>query len=105
MHLVVTKVKLKPGSTEACTQLFQETNPDLVRSKPDWLGARMAVDRENDVITVIASWRNVASYEALAKSAAFQVAMAQFARLFASPPEITVNDVLLDMTPDSVCAD
>lgn len=64
----------------------------------------MAVDRENDVITVIASWRNMVSYEALAKSAAFQAAMAQFARLFASPPEITVNDVLLDMTPDSVSA-
>lgn len=102
MQMVITKVKLKPGSTEACAQLFRETNPDLVRNQPDWLGARMAVDREKDTVTVMASWRNVASYEALSKSEPIQATMGRFAQLFASPPEVTVNDLVVDMTPENI---
>lgn len=104
MKVVVTKVKLKPGSADACAELFRETNPVLVREEPDWLGARMAVDRENDVVTVMATWRDGTSYEALAKSERFKTTMAGFAPLFASPPEITINDVLVDMTPESISA-
>ena len=102
MKVVITKVKLKPGLADACAKLFRETNPVLVREEPDWLGARMVVDRENDVVTVMATWRNGTSYEALANSERFTTTMASFAQLFASPPEITVNDVLVDMTPQSI---
>jgi len=102
MQLIITRVKLKPDSTAAVVQLFTETNPDLVRDEPDWLGARMLVDQKSDTVTVIASWQNVASYHALNSSEAFQAAMGQFAQYFASPPEITINDVLVDMTPESI---
>mgnify|MGYP000430434041 CR=1 FL=1 len=105
MKMVVTKVKLKPGSTESCAQLFRETNPDLVRDQPDWLGACMMVDQDNDMVTVMASWRDATSYEALAKSEAFQATMARFVGLFASPPEITVNDVVVEMTPENIVND
>ena len=80
MFQVVTRVKLKPGSAEACAQLFQDTNADLVRNQPDWLGAQMILDREANVISVLASWRNADSYHALRCSDDFQAAMGKFAR-------------------------
>lgn len=105
MQMVITKVKLKPGSIDACAQLFRETNPDLVRNEPDWLGARMVVDRDNDTVTVMATWRTVASYEAFSKAQSFQATIGRFQQLFASPPDITVNDLVVDMTPESIRSD
>lgn len=102
MHMVMTKVRLKPGSTGACIMLFHATNPDLVRNEPDWLGARMVVDRENDTATVMATWRNIASYKAFSKSEPFLAAMGRFGPLFASPPEVTMHDLVVDMTPESI---
>ncbi len=104
MQMVTTRVKLKPGEIDACARLFETTNPDLVRHEADWLGARMAVDRTSNTITVMAVWRTAEAYQRLSSSAAFQNAMKQFASLFASPPEITVSDVLVEMTPESVSA-
>ena len=102
MQLVVTKVKLKPGSAKAFAQLFKDTNPELVREEADWLGARLVVDQENNVVTVLATWQNLDSYEALASSERFKTAMAGFAPFFASAPEITAHDILVDMTPASI---
>ncbi|MGI9354417.1 MAG: putative quinol monooxygenase [Rhizobiaceae bacterium] len=94
MHLVITKVKLKQDSVEDCVRLFKETNPTPVQSEPDWLGAKMVVDRESDVVTVMAVWRNAASYEALAKSEHFKTTMSGFAQLFASPPENSTDQCI-----------
>ncbi len=104
MQMVITKVKLKPGEIDACARLFEMTNPDLVRHETDWLGARMAVDRSSDTITVMALWRTAEAYRRLSSSAAFRSAMEKFSALFASPPEITITDVLVEMTPESVSA-
>lgn len=102
MRMVITKVKLKSGSAESCAELFNKTNPDLVRNEPDWLGARMVIDRETDTMTVLALWRNTSAYEAMANRPAFQNTMKQFSEYFTAPPEITLTDVLVEMTPDSV---
>ena len=104
MHLIVTRVKLKPGAIEQCIQLFEETNPALVKGEPDWLSARMVVDRENDVVTVMATWTDVSSYQTLAESDRFRKTMSEFAPLFASPPDITINDIVVDMTRESIGA-
>lgn len=102
MQMVITKVKLKPGTTEACASLFEMTNPDIVRGEPDWLGARMVVDQKTEAITVMALWRTAKSYHTMTASSSFQNVMREFGQFFASPPEITVTDVLVDMTPDSL---
>lgn len=105
MHVVMTRVRVKPGSMDACIRLFEASNPALVRNEPDWLGARMVVDRQNDTVTVMATWRNIASYKTLSKSQPFQAAMARFGPLFASQPEITVNELVVDMTPENIGSD
>ena len=99
MFVVMTRVQLKPGTHEQCATLFRETNPALVADEPDWLGARMMFDEATNIVTVLASWRDPASYKRLSASEAFQTAMTGFGPFFAAPPEITVHTVLSDMAP------
>jgi len=99
MFVVMTRVKLKPGTHERCAKLFEDTNPDLVSEEPDWLGARMIFDPVTDLVTVLATWRNAESYKRLSASPGFQQAMQQFGELFAGSPEVSVNNVLVQMKP------
>ena len=101
MYVVMTRVKLKPGTSEICADLFQKTNPELVSSETDWLGARMIFDNDTDVLTVLATWRDTDSYQRLRASAKFQSTMREFGQHFASPPEISMNEVLVDMAATS----
>jgi quinol monooxygenase YgiN len=97
MHVVMTRIKLKPGVYKRCAELFQKTNPGLVSGEPDWLGARMIFDHETDIVTVLATWRDTDSYKRLNASSEFQQIMREFSEFFASPPEISMNQVLVDM--------
>ena len=97
MYVVMTRVKLKPGTSEICADLFQKTNRELVSSEPDWLGARMIFDHNTGVLTVLATWRDPDSYQRLRNSLRFQSTMQEFGQHFASPPEISINEVLVDM--------
>ena len=99
MYIVMTRVKLKPDSHRLCAEIFKRTNPELVKGEPDWLGARMIFDPDTDEITVLAHWRSVESYKRLSASPAFQKTMHEFGPLFAAPPIISVNSLLVDMTP------
>ena len=97
MYVVMTRVKLKPGTHRACAKMFQETNPNLVGNESDWLGARMIFDRDTEVLTVLATWKNVESYKRLRSSPQFQKHMREVGELFASPPEVSFNSVLVEM--------
>ncbi len=99
MYVVITRVKLKPNTQKKCAKIFEETNPKLVNSEPDWLGARMMFDPETDIITVMATWRSAASYKQLTASSEFIKTMQKFAELFASAPEVSVNNLLVVMEP------
>lgn len=101
MYVVMTRVELKPDAQEACARLFEETNPALVEDQTDWLGAHMVFDPASNIVTVLATWRNVASYEKLSASTRFQEVMKQFSALFAAPPEISVNNLIVEMVPRS----
>ena len=100
MHVVMTRVKLRPRTAASCAALFKHTNPGLVRDQPDWLGARMIFDEATDVVTVLATWRNVEAYEAMSAQPAYQETMKEFAEFFAAPPEVSTHMVLVDMTPE-----
>lgn len=99
MHVVMTRVKLQPGTSQKCADLFQQSNPALVENQQDWQGARMVFDSETNIVTVLATWRDRKSYDAMASSPEFQDTMAQFRQFFASAPEVSVNEVLVDMAP------
>lgn len=86
MQMANPRARLKPGAIEACIRLFEKTNPDLARNEARWHGARMAVDRTSDTITVMALWRTADAYQRLSSSATFVNTMKQFGDLFASPP-------------------
>lgn len=101
MFVVITRVKLKPDSAKLCAKIFEETNPELVADEADWLGARMMIDPETNIVTVTANWRNASSYERLSSSEGFQQTMAQFRTLFDGPPEISINNLLVEMAPRS----
>ena len=102
MYLVITRVALKPGAEGKVAALFEQTNPDLVRAHPDWLGADMAFDPDTGTMSVIARWRRREGYEALAGSKAFGKVMAGFAPHFAGPPQVSIAKLLVHMPADSV---
>jgi len=99
MYVVMTRVKLRPGTSEQCAELFRQTNRELIADPPDWLGARMIFDSETDMVTVLASWRDAESYKAMSASEDFKATMSRFAEFFAAPPDVSVNSVLVDMAP------
>ena len=99
MHVVMTRVKLRTGTSEKCAELFRQSNPELVSDEPDWQGAQMIFDREANVVTVLATWRDAESYEKMSDSAKFKTAMSKFGQFFASTPEVSVNEVMVDMAP------
>ena len=94
---VVTKVKVRPGSIDGLAALFDATNRELVAGRDDWLGAWFTANRADHEVTVIARWRDAKSYEKLRNSAEFQPTMARFAVEFASPPEVSINEILVEM--------
>ncbi len=102
MYVVMTRVKLKPDTHKACAKMFEETNPRLVANEPDWLGARMIFDHDTEVVTVLATWRNIESYKRLSSSSQFQQAMQLFGEMFASPPEVSFNGLLVEMVPQII---
>jgi quinol monooxygenase YgiN len=97
MHLVMTRVELRPGTSDACAELFRQTNPDLVENEADWLGAQMIFDSETNIVTVLATWRNAESYRKMSASDKFKSTMSDFSRFFAGPPEVSINRVLVEM--------
>lgn len=99
MYVMLTRVKLKPETHKTCVEIFENTNPGLVENEPDWLGARMIFDPKTDTVTVMATWRSATSYKRLAASSEFQKTMQKFADLFASPPEISINNLVAEMKP------
>lgn len=96
-YAVVTKVQVKPGAIDGLAELFDQTNRELVAAHPDWLGAWFTADRETNVVTVIARWTAAESYARLRNSDEFQTVMGRFAEQFAGPPEVSVNEILVEM--------
>ena len=97
MYAVITTVEVEPGSIDRLAELFDTTNPDLVAAHDDWEAAYFTVNRDTNVLTVIAHWREAASYEVLRSSIEFQSTMAKFAESFVGPPRVSVNEVLIEM--------
>ena len=94
---VVTRVKVRPGSIDGLAARFDETNRELVAGHDDWLGAWFTANRADNEITVIAQWRDPASYERLRNSEEFAAVMAGFATEFVEPPVVTINEILVQM--------
>lgn len=97
MVIVVTTVEVEPGSIDDLAERFDATNRDLVAGHDDWLGAWFTADRAANSVTVVARWRKAESYERLRSSPEFSATMAQFAEHFAGPPQVSVNEVLVEM--------
>jgi quinol monooxygenase YgiN len=97
MYAVITRVLVEPGSIDEIAALFDETNRALVADYADWQGAWFTANRETNEITVIARWTDPASYARLRESDDFQQVMSRFANQFVGPPNVSVNEVLVEM--------
>ncbi|MEM9132597.1 MAG: antibiotic biosynthesis monooxygenase [Actinomycetota bacterium] len=97
MHVVITTVKVAEGSIPELAELFDTTNRDLVAEHEDWLGAWFTANHETSEVTVIARWTDPTSYERLRSSETFARTMSRFATRFVAPPEVRVNEVLVEM--------
>ena len=102
MFVVMTRVKLREGMADRCADLFRQTNPDLVKNEKNWLGAKMLFDHDSSTVTVLASWNDIASYNAMSARPEFQNTMKSFGELFAGKPEISTHELLVDMVPESI---
>lgn len=94
---MITRVSVQPGSIDELARLFDDTNRELVAGQPDWLGASFTANRDSNEVTVIARWSAPQSYERLRASDDFARIMSQFATHFTGPPEVSVNEVLVEM--------
>lgn len=97
MYVVITTVEVEAGSIDGLAELFDRTNRALVAGHDDWLGAWFTADRGTNTVTVIARWKDAASYQNLRNSAEFGSIMARFAEKFVSPPQVSINEVLVEM--------
>lgn len=97
MFVVMTRVQLKPGRIDEVRELFEETNPALVKDQPDWVEAKFTANREEDQVTVLAFWRDADSYREFSASEKFRRVMSEFGPHFAGRPEVTVNEILFEM--------
>lgn len=97
MFAVITTVAVKPGSIDELADLFDSTNRELVSGHDDWLGAWFTANRDTNEVTVIAQWTDASSYAALRESPEFVATMGRFAERFASPPRVTINEILVQM--------
>lgn len=97
MYAVITTVTVQEGAIDELAQLFDETNRELVAGHDDWLGAWFTADRTTSTVTVIARWREADSYHRLRESPEFGATMSRFAERFAGPPQVSINEVLVEM--------
>jgi len=97
MYLVVTTVDVEPGSIDRLAELFDATNRDLTAGHDDRCAAYFTANRTTNTVTVIAHRREQASYAARRSSAEFQSTMARFATSFVGPPQVSVNEILVEM--------
>jgi heme-degrading monooxygenase HmoA len=97
MFAVITTVAVQEGSIPELATLFDVTNRELVAGHDDWLGAWFTANTEASEVTVIARWSDAESYERLRDSDEFQATMSQFASRFASPPKVSINEILVEM--------
>lgn len=97
MYVVITKVRLLPGKIDTVRNLFEQTNPALVKGQGDWIEAKFTANREKHQVTVLAFWKDADSYDRFRNGDEFREVMAQFAPYFESPPEVTINEVLFEM--------
>ena len=97
VRVVITRVRVEDGSIDELAELFDTTNRELVAEHDDWIGAWFTADRENNEVTVIARWKDPASYQRLRASEEFAATMARFAARFVDPPEVSINQLLVEM--------
>lgn len=97
MFAVLTRVRVEEGSIDDLAQLFDETNRALVARHDDWIGAWFTADRDASEVTVIARWRDASTYARLRESPEFQETMGRFASRFTAPPEVSINEILVEM--------
>ena len=97
MFAVITRVQVEPGSIDELATLFDETNRALVAGYEHWKGAWFTANRESSEITVIARWSDPASYGRLRESDDFQQLMSRFASRFTGPPQVSINELLVEM--------
>jgi heme-degrading monooxygenase HmoA len=94
---VMTTVQVEPGSIPELAALFEATNPALVETHKDWLGAWFTADQVRSEVTVIARWASAESYNRLRDSEQFQRTMSQFATKFVGQPSTSINEILVEM--------
>jgi quinol monooxygenase YgiN len=97
MYAVTARVEVETGSIDELATLFDESNRALVADHPDWVGAWFTADREASQVTVIARWKDATSYTRLRESEDFQQIVSRFASRFVSAPQVSVNELLVEM--------
>jgi quinol monooxygenase YgiN len=97
--VVLTTIRVKEGSIDEVARIFEETNRALVEGHPELRGAWFTANRQRSEITNVAHWESAEAYERLRASDEFKQTMEQFAGLFVGPPNVSINDLLVHMTP------
>lgn len=100
--VVMTRARIREGHLGHIAELFEKTNPQLVKGEPDWLESVLTVNTQSNEVTVLAYWRSSKSYTEFSNSTVFQETMGQFMPHLTEPPSVSINKIVIGMTQSNI---
>ncbi len=99
MYTVATQIEMKPGTIEDASGLFRQVIREHIKDRPGYISSTLNYDPETRTALVIGLWESEEHATALLDSDEYHEIMSGFAPYFAGPPERTLYEVRVHMTP------
>jgi len=93
MHLVVTKVELKPNALPAFQEVFENQVPEFLGQASSWRGAEVSIDRETNTALVVGYWEDANQMREVLASPEHAAVIQELAVHFAGTPEVAITEV------------
>lgn len=97
MYVILTTVRVKPGTIDHVRDLFADAFPKAIDGQTDFHSVKYSADRVEDKITILEFWRSKEAYRELSNSDGYQEAISEISQFFTGPMRIQVNEILFEM--------
>lgn len=93
MHLVITKVELKPGAHPAFQELFDNRAPAVLGECRGWRGAEVSIDRGTNTVFAVGYWEDETQMREFLATPEHAALIQELAVHFAGAPEVAITEV------------
>ena len=94
MHIVITKIALKPDAHPAFQELFDSRVPAVLGQNSSWRGAEVSIDRETNTAFVVGYWEDENEMREFLATPEHTAVIQELAVHFAGAPEVAVTEVV-----------